>query len=104
LFKYCYSEKVLVKKRILTGSKSHLQYRMGSPQMRTIFIVCNKILNMNRTLQEMLALKKRVRYELRQALITFNIRLARDYFILLQRINSQLSRGIFPSEFPTTLV
>jgi glycosyltransferase involved in cell wall biosynthesis len=85
-FKYCYSSEILVQKRILTGSKSASQYRMGSPQMRSIFVVCNKILMMNKSAQEMEALKIRARYELRQAIRTFNIQLAFDYIRLLRKL------------------
>jgi glycosyltransferase involved in cell wall biosynthesis len=99
LYKYCYSNAILVKKRILTRSKSQLQYKWRSPQMRSIFIVCTKIFNMNKSLPEMQALKKRIYYEMRKAAVTGNIRLVFDYFTLLKKTNHQISRGIFPREF-----
>jgi glycosyltransferase involved in cell wall biosynthesis len=97
-FKYCYSAEVLVQKRILAGSKSAAQYRMGSPQMRSIFVVCNKIFDMNKSVQEMRALRTRARYELRQAIRTFNIQLAFDYTRLLRKINMKISQDTFPME------
>lgn len=99
LYKYCYSDTILVKKRVVPRSKSHLQYRWRSPQMRSIFIVCKKIFNMNKSLPEMQALKKRIRYEMRKAALTGNIRLVFDYFTLLKKIRRQISRDIFPGEF-----
>lgn len=100
LFKYCYSNAALVKKRVLRGSKSKLQYRWRSLQMRSIFIVCTKIFNMNTSLPEMQALKKRIFYEMRMAAITGNIRLVFDYFRLLKKTNHQISRYTFPRAFP----
>lgn len=100
LYKYCYSKNVLVKKRILQRSKSYFQYRWRSPQMRSIFVVCTKIYNMNRTLPEMQALKKRIYYEMRKAALTGNIRLVFDYFTLLKKISHQISQGIFSKKLP----
>jgi glycosyltransferase involved in cell wall biosynthesis len=103
LFKYCYSDQVLVKKRILPRSMSSSQYRFGSLQMRSIFVVCKKIFALNRDRNEMQALKKRVHYELRHAIRTLNARLVFDYWILLRQINKQISRGAFPSAYPSAI-
>jgi glycosyltransferase involved in cell wall biosynthesis len=99
-FKYCYSDKVLVRKRILAGSKSSGQYRFGGAQMRSIFMVCIKIFNMNRTSEEMEALKGRVKYELRQAVRTLNLRLVRDYLSLLRSIDRWINQRISPNVSP----
>jgi glycosyltransferase involved in cell wall biosynthesis len=88
-FKYCYSDRVLVKRRVLPKSKSQAQYKLGSEQMRSTFVVCNKIFMMNRNAEEMKALKKRVNYELRQSVLTFNIKLAIDYLFLLKKIGNR---------------
>lgn len=90
VFEYCYSEKVLVKRRISLGSKSSGQYKFNSPQLRSTFIVCNKIYEMNKSADEMQALKKRVYYELRQSLFTLNISLAIDYLFLLRKISQRI--------------
>jgi glycosyltransferase involved in cell wall biosynthesis len=87
-FKYCFSDKVLVKKRILPHSKSRRQVQWNSPQMRSTFIVCQKIFAMNKSREEMRALKRRVYYELRLAVRTGNIRLALDYLNLLKKIKA----------------
>jgi glycosyltransferase involved in cell wall biosynthesis len=89
-FKYCYSDKVLVKKRILRKSMSDSQYRFDSRQMRTIFTVCEKIFRLNRTANEMRALKKRAYYEMRMAALTFNFKLVLDYLALIRKINQTL--------------
>ena len=89
-FKYCYSDKVLVKKRILRKSMSDSQYRFGSRQMRTICTVCQKIFRLNRTASEMRALKKRAYYEMRMAALTFNFKLVLDYLALIRKINHAL--------------
>ena len=104
LFKYCYTDKVLMKKRILPKSKSQTQYKWGSPQMRSIFIVCNKIFYMNKSRQEMHALKKRIYYELRQAMLTGNIKLVIDYFMLLKKIRRHVTPGILSIVYPLGLV
>jgi glycosyltransferase involved in cell wall biosynthesis len=89
-FKYCYSDKVLVKKRILQKSMSDSQYRFGSRQMHSIFTVCQKIFQLNRTASEMRALKKRAYYEMRMAALTFNFKLVLDYLTLIHKINQSL--------------
>jgi glycosyltransferase involved in cell wall biosynthesis len=89
-FKYGYSDQVLVKKRIVRQSKSQTQYKFGSTQMRSTFIICKKILNMNKDREEMRALNVRVNYELRQSILTGNFKLGMDYLVLLKEIRHHL--------------
>jgi glycosyltransferase involved in cell wall biosynthesis len=85
-FQYVYSDIVLVKRRVIAQSKSNGQYKFGSRQIRSTFIVCQKIFQMNKNADEMKALQSRVKYEFRQAILTFNLKLAVDYLLLLKKI------------------
>lgn len=67
-FKYFYSREVLAIKRLVAGSLSERQFKRNSPQQLTTFRVCEKIRALNRTTVETRALKKRVRYEMLQAI------------------------------------
>jgi glycosyltransferase involved in cell wall biosynthesis len=81
-FKFCYTDKVLVQKRILPNSLSTRQYKPGSAQLLSTYHVCEKAFILNRTKEEHLALKKRIRYELTQALISKNYKIAKKFLEL----------------------
>ncbi len=83
--KYLYSPEILVKKRILRKSHSRNQYKFGSEQLRSTYKVCVKASELNRTAEEDACLNKRIRYEMRKSLETGNLRLAWDFFRLLNR-------------------
>jgi glycosyltransferase involved in cell wall biosynthesis len=86
LFDYSYTPEVLVKKRILYNSLGNKQYNRGSKQMDSTLKVCEKAFELNNSVEERIALKKRIHYELRQAVRLGKLRLARDYWKLLRRI------------------
>ncbi len=75
---YNYTPEALVRKRIVGGSMSDRQFRLFSPQLRSTFRVCEKILKLNRTTDERDALSHRLLYEMRLCL-KFNIPLAMRY-------------------------
>ncbi len=85
-FKYCYTAEPLVKRRIVTSSLGQKQYSKGSKQLGSTLKVCEKVYALNKTSEENDALKKRIRYEMRQALRLGEIRLAWEYWKLLRRI------------------
>lgn len=67
IFKYCYTPQVLVQKRVVSGSMSEKQFKRFSPQLRSTFRICEKILEMNRSRDEQAALSERIKYEMRVA-------------------------------------
>ncbi|MEJ0056472.1 MAG: glycosyltransferase [Bacteroidota bacterium] len=85
LFDYSYIPDVLIKNRVLYNSLGNRQYRRGSKQLRSTLKVCEKAFEINKTRDEHEALKKRIYYELRQAIRLGELRLARDYWRLLRR-------------------
>ena len=94
-FKYCYSPQLLVKKRILNDSKSSGQYKLGSKMIKSTLIVCHKAFTLNRSQSEFKALDKRIRYELRQALLSGNL-VAVWGFVKLFLKNAQKIRQLDP--------
>lgn len=81
-FKFCYTDKVLVQKRVLPASLSAKQYKPNSLQLLSTFHICEKAFILNKTKEEHLALKKRIRYELTQALISKNYPIAKKFLEL----------------------
>lgn len=71
-YKYAFSDKVLVKKIILSNSLSSAQYQRKNEYALSTAKVCAKVLHMNKNEDENQALLKRINYELKWALITEN--------------------------------
>ena len=88
-FFYCYTPRVLVKKRVVKDSMSQRQFRLLSPQLRTTYRVCEKILALNRFVDEQRALSKRILYEMRVCLKLLHLPLVISYARLLVR-NSKM--------------
>lgn len=86
LYKYLYIPKPLVKRRVLPHSMKNKQFVKGSSQLRSTFMVCNKIKELNETHEENAALKQRIRYEIKVCLKLFDLSLAIDYLKLLRSI------------------
>lgn len=80
---YCYTPEVLVKKRVVSGSKSEKQTKLFSRHMETTFHVCRKIMLLNKTREEQNALSVRLRYEITVCLRLLNFPLAWKYVTLL---------------------
>ncbi|WP_152425223.1 glycosyltransferase family 2 protein [Nafulsella turpanensis] len=75
-WQYCFTDKVLVKKRILPGSWSSRQYKKGSRHLESTLRVCLKARRLNRSPREDEALGKRLSYEIRQAVRSGNLLIA----------------------------
>ncbi len=71
-YKYTFTDKILVKKCVLSNSLSTIQYQKKNRHCMTTAIVCEKAYNLNRTEGENMALLKRINYELKWALCTEN--------------------------------
>ena len=67
-YKYNYNPKVSVEKRVVNDSMSKKQFSYFSPQLESTFLICEKILVLNRSSEEQRALSKRILYEMRVCL------------------------------------
>ncbi len=82
-FKFIYSPKILLKKRSVSNSMSKSQFKRSGAQRWSTFKVCEKIKALNKTPEEVAALKRRLRYELKLSLRMVDLKLAGAYFKLL---------------------
>jgi glycosyltransferase involved in cell wall biosynthesis len=82
-WEYTFTDEVLVKKRILPGSLSDLQFRTRSVHQKTTLKVCEKIKELNRTKTEDSALRKRCYYEIKQCIKQKNFELIPGFLKLL---------------------
>ena len=83
--KYCYTDKILVKKRLLKNSLSSSQYDINSHMLRSTFQVCLKAEKLNKTESETNALKSRCKFEFRKAFFSGNFREAYHFSALIIR-------------------
>ena len=89
-YKYCYTDKILVKKRILAGSLSSEQYKPESRQLISTFKVCQKAFELNKTWEEHRALQKRIRFEMKQAMLSNNYQVAVNFFKLYKKFKPNI--------------
>jgi glycosyltransferase involved in cell wall biosynthesis len=87
-FHFCYTPKPLMRRRLVDQSMSQKQFRKGDPQRVSTFRVCEKINKMNKTIEEVEALKKRIRYEFLLSLKMCDLSLAIRFFRLYFRLSS----------------
>jgi len=85
-FKFIYFPQVLVKKRVVSNSMSAKQFERSDPQRWSTLEVCKKIKLLNRNDEEVIALRKRIWYELRVSLKSFDFNLAHSFWKLLRSI------------------
>ena len=86
-WKYCFTDKVLVKKRIVPQSWSTLQYDNKNRQLESTLQVCYKAKELNITEEENIALSHRLKYEMRQALRFRNFKIAGKMLALKKEVN-----------------
>lgn len=91
VFKYCYTNDILVEKRVLSNSYSTRQYRPNSPQMKSTYQVCEKAFQLNRNKEEDNALLQRINYEIKWVIATFNLKLLYKYLTLIKRLTGRKS-------------
>ncbi len=87
--KYTFTDKVLVRKHILCNSLSSFQYKRKNRHCLSTAIVCEKIFQMNQSAMENTALLKRVRHELKWALVTENWKAAGKFMDLKQKLTNK---------------
>lgn len=86
IYQYCYTDKVLIKRRKVKGSLSDRQYAATGGQMVSTMNVLRKAVSMVYTRQEKQALKYRIYLEMRQCIKYMRVRLFFKYMQLLLRI------------------
>jgi len=72
---------------LVKGSQSDNQYTKGSPDLISVFKVCQKALALVETKPERTALNHRLQYECRQAIRLQEVDLAREYIVLMEANN-----------------
>jgi glycosyltransferase involved in cell wall biosynthesis len=87
-FRYAFLNEVTVKIRKTENSMSTRQYSAGDRQLHSTYLVCRKVLAMNRSTAENDALIKRVRFEIRQSVLTGNKVEAKLFLGLLREMNA----------------
>jgi len=80
--RYAYLPEALVRRRILPSSMGKQQYKRTSNQALSTWVVCRKALNFCESPEDFQALRKRVVYEMRQALRIGRLQLAWSYMRL----------------------
>lgn len=84
VYNYHYTDRILVKKRVLQKSMSKSQYSSESNMLPTTLRVCEKAFKLCKHPEEYRALVSRIRYEMRQSLITGNYQVAEGFNKLLK--------------------
>ena len=79
---YGYSNKILVKKRLLPNSHSKHQFRFRTPQQKRTLQVCEKLRFLNESEAENTALRKRCNYEVKQCIRQGNLELIPKFLSL----------------------
>jgi glycosyltransferase involved in cell wall biosynthesis len=83
-YKFIYSPQVLLKKRSVSNSMSRNQFKRSNSQQLSTLKVCQKIKDLNRTPEEVKALKRRIWYELKVSLKLLDFQLGLAYLQLLR--------------------
>jgi len=78
-WKFCYTDQILVQKRILSNSHGQQQYRRGNTQMASTYAICLKAYQLCQTKEEFAALRRRIQYELKHAIWLFKLSLSFKY-------------------------
>lgn len=81
-WKYCYTDEVLVKKRVVEDSHGSKQYQRKSQQRFSTYLVCRKVYQLCQSKKEYKVLRKRIKYELKHSLWHYNLLLTFRYLIL----------------------
>jgi len=91
-FKFCYSNKVLVRRRLLQSARSVLQYDRKSKMPASTYRVCKKAYDLNRTKEEMRALRTRIWFEGRKSLLAGMLSVAHGYLKLMMKLQWDIIR------------
>lgn len=86
IFKYAFLNESLTKIRRTGHSMSSGWYRVGDRQLYSTYLVCRKAMRLNRDEDDVNALLRRIRYELRQAVFSENHNEAKLFFAMLKEM------------------
>jgi glycosyltransferase involved in cell wall biosynthesis len=87
-YRFAFLNKNLMNIRVSEHSLSRSLYKKGDRQLYSTYLVCEKVLQLNRNEEENRALVTRVRYELRHAVFTENQPEAELFGKLLRRLKA----------------
>ncbi len=88
-FQYCFTDRLLVKKRVHSLSMSKFQYLPNSKMLDSTLRVCEKAFELCRSPEELESLAVRLKYELRQAIISNNYEPAKGLYELLCEVKPE---------------
>jgi len=88
-YQYHFTDRILVKKRVLDKSMSKGQYLPGSKMLSSTLKVCRKAYSLCQTANDFKALAVRLRYEIRQSIIVGNYQVASGLNQLLQQVKQK---------------
>lgn len=91
-YKYNYTEEKLTVVRKVLSSMSAQVYKTGDKQLHSTYLICRKAQKMVRASTEINALIWRVRYELRQSILSENFQEGTQFLFLLKEL-TRLSLG-----------
>lgn len=87
---YSFIQRTVVKKRIHSDNYSKKQQQFRNPLGRTTLRVCEKIFEMNKSVAEHEALKRRIKYEIRKNIQYGNIGLCMQFYQLLKSVKKKI--------------
>jgi len=94
-FRYIYTDDILVRKRTLDQSLSKFHYK-DKDFIASTLRVCQKALELNDGPQEEKALLKRVKYEMRQAILYNQYGIAEEFYQLFRKLKpGMVFKGLF---------
>ena len=96
--KYSYQDEVLIKVRKTAGSLSTKQYTQGDDQLISTYQVCKKIKALNQTVKENEALIRRLKYEIKHAVLAEKRREAHLFIDLLAEMQPLTKSDRFYAE------
>ncbi len=94
-FKYCFTDEILIKKRMVSGSLSTKQYIKKSAILESTYRVCLKAEKLNESTREKKALVKRCRYEFCKSVLSGNHAIGKKFAELILRNTTSPAEKIF---------
>ena len=90
-FKYCYTDQILVSKRILRRSYGGKQYRPASKILPSTFKVCQKAYAICEDHDDFMALLTRINYELKMSIYSLNWITALNFLKLRKKVMNRIN-------------
>lgn len=90
-FKYCFTDQILVSKRILSRSHGGNQYRPGSKILPSTFKVCQKAYAICEDRDDFMALLTRIHYELKMSIYSLNWITALNFLKLKKKVMKRIN-------------